>query len=309
MSAAGIGAAAAASTAAGESTGTATTVTVCASGCTYTTIANALAAAVSGEVIKVEAGTYAGGFVVRTPVTIQGAGKGATIISGGAANNGTVVEVEASPVTIKFVTITGGTWTPTGGQTGGGVVVGSGTLNLSYCYVEGNQGNDGAGGAGINSYATTNISNCAIYSNNAGGGAGQGGGIHVGGSGVVTMTGSSVQGNDAAFGGGFDIDSGGSVTLTNTHVIGNTGASQGGGIDNNGSLTATGVSVYGNNTGGQGGGIIQNGAATLTHSSVLHNSTTSPVGNGGGIYVTSGQTVTLNSTNVQYNLPDNLVQG
>ena len=75
--------------------------------------------------------------MIHTPVTIQGANRTTTIISGGASNNGTVVEVEANPVTISGVTITGGTWSSTSGETGGGVVVGSGVLNLKNCYVDG----------------------------------------------------------------------------------------------------------------------------------------------------------------------------
>lgn len=288
---------------------TGTSVTVCASGCTYTTISDALAVAASGEVIKVRAGTYDGGFVIRTPVNIQGAGRNITIISGGASNNGTVVEVEANPVTISGVTITGGTWSSTSGETGGGVVVGSGLLNLKNCLVTGNQGNDGSGGGGINSYATTNINGCRIDGNTSGGGQGQAGGIHVGGSGVVNITGGSIEKNTARWGGGIDIDSGGTVTLQGTQVSGNTAADQGGGIDNNGSLTVTGGRIQKNTAGGEGGGMIQNGSATLSNSYVVHNHSTGGIGNGGGIYVTSGHTVTLNTTPVINNTPDNLVQG
>jgi fibronectin-binding autotransporter adhesin len=288
---------------------TGTSVTVCASGCTYTTISAALTAASSGEVIKVGAGTYAGGFVIRTPVTIQGANRGTTIIRGGASNNGTVVDVEANPVTISGVTITGGTWSSTSGETGGGVVTGSGVLNLKNCYITGNQGNDGSGGGGINSYATTNIIGCQINGNTAGGGQGQGGGIHVGGRGVVNITNGTIESNTAGRGGGIDIDIGGSLTLQGTQVEGNRSAHQGGGIDNNGSLTVTGARINKNTVGGEGGGMIQNGSAKLSNSYVVRNQSTGGVGNGGGIFVTSGHTVTLNNTPVIHNIPDNLVQG
>ena len=287
----------------------ATTVTVCASGCTYTTISDAVAAASSGEVIKVSAGTYDGGFVISTSLTIQGANRKTTIISGGAANHGTVVEVEANPVTISGVTITGGTWSSTSGETGGGVVVGSGALNLRNCYINNNEGNDGAGGGAINSYATTNILGCRIENNTSGGGGGQGGAIHVGGSGVVNITNGTIDNNSAGWGGGFDIDAGGSVTLQGTQVQGNTASHQGGGIDNNGSLTVTGARVSRNSAGGEGGGVIQNGSATFNNSYVVLNTSTGGVGSGGGIYVTSGNTVTLNNTPVIHNTPDNLVQG
>jgi hypothetical protein len=284
-------------------------VTVCASGCTYTTIAAALAVASTGEIINVRAGTYDGGFVIRTPVTIQGANRNTTIISGGASNSGTVVEVEANPVTITNVTIIGGTWTSTSGETGGGVVVGSGALNLRYCYVNDNQGNDGSGGGGINSYATTNVTGCGIKGNTVGGGQGQGGGIHVGGSGVVNITDGAIQNNTAGWGGGIDIDSGGSLSLNGTFVGENTAAYQGGGIDNNGSLTVAGARIGKNTAGGEGAGMIQNGSAALSNSIVTYNHSTGGVGNGGGIYVTSGHMVTLHRTPVVHNTPDNLVQG
>ena len=55
--------------------------------------------------------------------------------------------------------------------------------------------------------------------------------------------------------------------------------------------------------------MIQNGSATLSNSYVVHNQSNGGVGNGGGIFVTSGHTVTLKNTPVMYNKPDNLVQG
>ena len=131
----------------------------------------------------------------------------------------------------------------------------------------------------------------------------------MGGSGVVNITGGSIEKNTAGWGGGIDIDNGGSVTLHGTQVSGNTAANQGGGIDNNGSLTVAGGRIQKNTAGGEGGGMIQNGSATLSNSYVVHNQSTGGIGNSGGIYVTSVHTVTLNNTPVIHNIPDNLVQG
>ncbi len=54
--------------------------------------------------------------------------------------------------------------------------------------------------------------------------------------------------------------------------------------------------------------MIQNGSAVLNNSMVVYNKSKAGVGNGGGIFVTSGHTVTLNATPVVNNHPDNLVQ-
>lgn len=277
------------------------TVTVCARGCTYQSISNAVAAAVSGEVIKVGPGSYAGGFVVRTAVTIEGAGPWATIIRG--SGPGSVVEVEAAPVTIMGVTVTGGT---AGSAGGGGLLVGSGLLNLRDCRVTGNQApSAGAGGGGINTDATLNVTSCEIDHNTTTGG--QAGGMHVGASGVVTVTGGLVNANSARWGGGLDIDAGGSVALSRTDVSQNEADLQGGGIDNNGSLAAQLSAIALNRAGTQGGGLIQNGAATLDWTAVMGNRDAAGLGNGGGVYVTAGHTLAASSSPIAYNSPDNLV--
>lgn len=287
----------------------ATGVTVCATGCNYTTIAAAVASATSGEVISVRAGTYAGGFTVSMPLTIRGAGAGRTIISGGTSNSGTVVEVRANPVTISDVTITGGSWTSGSGLVGGGVVTDAGAvLNLSGSYVWKNQGNTASGGAGINSYGTTNVADSLISNNAAGTTAdpGQGGGIHVGATGVVNMSFSIVWANTAAWGGGMDIDAGGAVTLADALLAGNTASHQGGGIDDNGTLSIS-RSLLLENSANQAGGLMDNGSVTIDSSLIELNSASGGLGAGGGIYQVHGAGLTLHFTAVVHNTPDNLV--
>jgi len=88
----------------------AATITVCHSGCTYSQLAPALAAAHDGDTIKVGRGTYAGGVTITTSITLRGAGSSATVISGG----GPVLTVGAfgassePRVAIAGVTIRGG---------------------------------------------------------------------------------------------------------------------------------------------------------------------------------------------------------
>src|ERR1700745_798571 len=63
----------------------AATLNVCQSGCPYTQLAPALAAAHSGDTITIGPGTYAGGVTIDVSVKLAGAGPGATVISGGRA--------------------------------------------------------------------------------------------------------------------------------------------------------------------------------------------------------------------------------
>src|SRR5271170_324207 len=89
---------------------TVSVLTVCPSGCTYTQIAPAVAAANSGDTVNVAAGTYQGGFTIDQNLILTGAGAQKTIISGG----GPVITVgmfgatTEPTVAIRGVTITGG---------------------------------------------------------------------------------------------------------------------------------------------------------------------------------------------------------
>ena len=88
----------------------AATLNVCPSGCPYTQLAPALAAADNGDTIRVGPGTYDGGVTIDLSVKLLGAGAGRTIISGGGPVL-TIGEFGASAeptVSIQGVTITGG---------------------------------------------------------------------------------------------------------------------------------------------------------------------------------------------------------
>src|SRR5262245_49501348 len=81
------------------------TLSVCTSGCQYTTIADAIAAASPGKKITVGPGTYSGGIVIDKSVKLIGAGVDQTVIDGG----GMVITVgTGASVAISGVAITGG---------------------------------------------------------------------------------------------------------------------------------------------------------------------------------------------------------
>ena len=86
------------------------TLTVCPNGCQFRQIAPAVAAAKSGDTIRVGPGTYAGGVTIGISVHLLGAGPGATIIRGGGSvlTIGAFGALREPAVSISGVTITGG---------------------------------------------------------------------------------------------------------------------------------------------------------------------------------------------------------
>ena len=151
------------------------------------------------------------------------------------------------------------------------------------------------------------------------------GGIANGGSAFIT--GSEVENNTATTISGAGIVNHGTMTINWSEVNHNTaagtgGTASGGGILNasagpgtnppSGVLTINFSQVNGNSAGGFGGGILNGlpspmmpatGTLTLNHSQVIGNSATL---GGGGIYSVTGGVVTLTSTFVIGNHPDNI---
>lgn len=88
----------------------AATLNVCPSGCPFSQIAPAIAAAHPGDTVRVAAGTYVGGFTVDIDLKLVGAGAAATVISGGGPviTIGQLFASSEPTVSIDGVTITGG---------------------------------------------------------------------------------------------------------------------------------------------------------------------------------------------------------
>jgi hypothetical protein len=214
----------------------AATVTVCPSGCQFTQIGPAIAAASPGDTITVAAGTYSGGFTIDKTLKLAGAGRGSTIISGGGpvVTIGTFGAASEPTVSITGVTITGG-------------VTHSSPVSVPFT---GHEDVIAAGGgieippnAGFSGGATVTIANSVITGNRVAPTATVPSGLACPGGSICPYAGAS--------GGG--IDSWGTVRLTSTTVsdnqVGGPVASDAdaGGIEiERGSLTLQGSTVTGN---------------------------------------------------------------
>ena len=269
------GAFAVASAATAGSGQAATTLTVCPSGCAFSEIAPAIAAASPGDKIQLAPGTYSGGFTIDKSLKLQGAGAASTTISGGGpvVTIGTFDASTEPTVAISGVTITGG------------------VTHSSFLAVFGDNVLALGGGievppaANFAEGATVTIANSVIKDNRAAP-------LTATDSGQpcppdITIT--CINGDlplAHAFGGG--IDSWGALTLTNTTVSDNqvggpvASAARGGGIySEQGSLTLKGSTVTGNQAiasapngrFGEGGGVFaQSGMLTIDGSLISGNS-------------------------------------
>src|SRR6266545_523051 len=207
----------------------AVTLNVCPSGCPYTQLAPALAAAHRGDTVKIGPGTYAGGVTVDVSVKLVGAGPGATIISGGGPvlTIGEAGAASEPTVTVEGVTITGGVTignlTPWSGR-GGGIYIPraagpstGATVTIRDSVIRGNsvapataiESDDpcclfaDSGGGGISNDGTLTLDHTRVSDNRADSGGGLasnaiGGGIFNRAFGTLTIRHSVVSDNHAA---------------------------------------------------------------------------------------------------------------
>ena len=294
----------------------AATLTVCAHGCEYTQIQPAVDAAAAGDTITVGAGTYAGGVVIGTSLTLSGAGPATTTISGG----GPVVTVTAPSVTISGFSVVDGQATST---QGGGGILNTGSLTIKNVRIAGNTSE--YFGGGVANYGTLTLRNDTLLANTS---QSFGGGGIFNDAGAVSVVGGTVQANSApgSLGGGL-YNSYGTATVSDSTFTANTAADGGAiasaqtvlslavagssladnaatdggggvyvqGLAHHGSgvftLTATTVSA---NTAPTGAGLDISDAVTATaHGDVIDANTAS--GDGGGVYLEASSTVAFNA--------------
>jgi predicted outer membrane repeat protein len=126
----------------------------------------------------------------------------------------------------------------------------------------------------------------------------------------LTLTGTSVRGNNAQNGAGIYAEGSATTLSSGSTVSGNSATADGGGIYNGttfpgfGDLTLKSSTISSNKAGTDGGGIYNTGqSVTATSSPVEFNFARS---GGGGIYDGPGVgTVTLTTSPVRFNMPDN----
>jgi hypothetical protein len=275
----------------GATPASAATWTVCPSGCAFTQIAPAVAAASSGDTVSIGPGTYLGGFTIDQNLTLDGAGARRTIVSGG----GPVITVGSYGATIEpTVAISG--MTITGGVT---------DTSPESIPITGEAGVIAAGGgieippnADLTGGAEVTIANSVIAGNRV--------------APTATVDGVPCPGLfdgycpfAAAYGGG--IDSWGSLTVINSTVSGNRAGS------------ASGLSTLASDA--NGGGIYSElGDLTVTDSVIRDNAATASGPDGrfadsGGIFA-EGSTfaledsaVTGNIARLDASLPDSVSGG
>ncbi len=130
------------------------------------------------------------------------------------------------------LTVTGSTvWANTatnGSASGGGILNETGTLSVTDTTIIGNSSARAGGGievvGGTTGLAgTTTLSGVRLLDNDTGAMPGNGGGLHLGGAGTVTIDASRVEDSSAANGGGGLWNSpSGIMTVTGTSIVGNT---------------------------------------------------------------------------------------
>ncbi|MGF1523744.1 MAG: choice-of-anchor Q domain-containing protein [Leptolyngbyaceae cyanobacterium] len=247
-----------------------------------------------------------GQLVIDKALTINGTGE--DVITVDAQGNSRVFRISDEDygtqlgVNIQGLTITGGNVGDRFDNDGGGIYT-TEELDLTNVTITGNTAFDGGGISG--QYGSITLTDSTVSGNEA---AGSGGGIHNQFT-ETTLIRSTVSDNTATTGGGIADGIGGSSTLISSTVSGNS-AVTGGGISNDENYS-NGVSlsdtVVANNTAsGLGGGISignYNGGMNTIANSII-SSNTSGLG-GGGIYIAyrSGE-VFLNNTIVDNNATD-----
>lgn len=257
----------------------------------YTTIALALDAALSGDTIMLDPGNYnEHGLIIDKNLDFKVSNNGRANIAGG--NVATIFNIN-SGVKVSFQNIT-----LQNGNTSyyGGAINTMGNLTLINCSFKGNTAYDG-GGAIYNGGNLT-VKNCTFIFNNASNYAG--GAIYNGYGSTLTMSASTFTGNNAIIYGGA-IYTIGDMNITNsTFKSNNAQYGVGGAIYSTGNVNINASTFTSNaaNMGGSAGAICSKGRMNITETSFTNNRCTF----GGAIVNIEGSTMTVKSCTFKGNI-------
>ncbi|MEU6280905.1 hypothetical protein [Streptomyces sp. NPDC047028] len=190
------------------------------------------------------------------------------------------------------------------GHAGAVVTITGAKVRLSNLIIRNGANEQHGGGINVDDRSSLTLTASRVTGNSAT----EGGGIYD--EGFLTIKSSLITGNNATYGGGI-YSNDGLVDVSNSHIARNQAGVSGGGIVSSsagsGTLTLTSSVVSGNTSGagGVGGGIYNTGGSplTLNYTLVALNRAKGD-GGGGGVYNSSGP-VTLNSSPVVANIPNN----
>ncbi len=179
-------------------------------------------------------------------------------------NQGGGIANVSSSATLSKLTVSGNT-------AGGGVRNQGATathLTLNGSTVVGNTATNGGGISNGGVGAVIDIRSTSIAANTA---SVSGGGVF--NNGIMTVSGSTLNGNQARSGGGID-HFGGNLSLTNDTLSGNAASDNGGGLYNRGAAILTNVTFSGNtaNGPGTGGNIFNDTAQIALRNTIVANS-------------------------------------
>jgi predicted outer membrane repeat protein len=263
----------------------------------YFMIQAAIDAAVNGDVIEADPGSYfeAIDFLGKSIAVRSASGNPSDTIIDGSGNFHVVqcVSGETSTTVLQGFTVTGGSATGAfPNDIGGGMYNDDGSPTVIGCIFVGNSAAIAGGGMINFNSSNPTITHCTFTGNSAG----QGGGMqNVGGS-SPTVAHCTFNGNSATAGAGMTNGAGGSSTITYCTFSGNSAVSVGGGMFNASTSysTVVGCTFSGNSADTTGGGIYSfNGSGTITQCSFSQNTA---ILDGGGIFNTGTNNASVNNS-------------
>ena len=266
----------------------------------YATIQAAIDAAVTGDLVCVDPGTYVENidFVGKEVHVLGIGGPEVTVIDGGGLDSVVVFDDGEGPgAVLEGFTITGGS----GSWDGGGIDVVSSTPTLTGLMLTGNTTSHYGGGLSL-VWSDADVENVWIVGNTAN----QAGGLHVKES-SATLSNLWISDNHGTYAGGLR-DTGGDSVYENLVVVGNSATTAAGGLYGEGTSSTFANVTFVANEAPLGAALNFGGPSFSTASfqgAVVANNLAS--NDGGGIAVWDTSTLTLADCNFWGNTPQNFL--